>query len=252
VATNTASYWAKNLLSEFVDICENPPHRSTLPKLSLAEVLYSYERSKKRLIVVDYDGTLTQIQSLPQLATPSTFTINLLDTLSRDPKNTVLVVSGRERRFMQKWLGHLNVGLAAEYGFYHRMPGSTQWESIGSEIDTTWKSVVQPIMRCVGARRVLVVLVVLLRWLLVLLRLLLYEYYAWGEACAGAGAGGGAAAALRVLRLTSLLLPGTSPSAPPARTSRTASRRWRGTTATPTRTLGRGSPRTCRSTWKTC
>ena len=87
---------------------------------------------------------------LAQLATPSPAVFGLLDTLARDPKNTVFIMSGRERRFMDTWLGKLErVGLAAEFGFCHRMPGEKHWQSIGCELDTSWKEVVQPIMQCV-------------------------------------------------------------------------------------------------------
>ena len=96
--------------------------------------------------MTDYDGTLTQVQSLPRLATPAPVVTQLLATLARDPRNTVYVVSGRERRFMEKWLGRLKVGLAAEFGFCHRAPGSDEWTSLGRDLDTSWKDVVRPIM----------------------------------------------------------------------------------------------------------
>jgi trehalose 6-phosphate synthase/phosphatase len=47
--------------------------------------------------------------AIVQLATPSPYITNLLDSLSRDPKNTVVIVSGREKRFMDTWLGKLKV-----------------------------------------------------------------------------------------------------------------------------------------------
>ena len=57
-------------------------------------------------------------------------------------------MSGRERRFMETWLGKLRIGLAAEYGFYHRMPGNNnEWQSVGLDLDMNLKDVVQPIMK---------------------------------------------------------------------------------------------------------
>ena len=72
------------------------------------QVVKAYERAKNRLIISDYDGTLMRIQTLPQLATPAPAIINLLDTLCRDPRNTTFVMSGRERRFMETWLGKVS------------------------------------------------------------------------------------------------------------------------------------------------
>ena len=149
VSNNTASYWARSFVSEFRDVCEHPPLLPKLPRLNAAEVLRAYERARARLIVADYDGTLTQIQSLPQLATPAPVVTQLLATLARDDRNTCYVMSGRERRFMDKWLGNLRVGLAAEFGFCHRAPDDPpgEWKSLGRELDTSWKDVVRPIMQ---------------------------------------------------------------------------------------------------------
>jgi trehalose 6-phosphate synthase/phosphatase len=152
VSTNTASYWARSFVDEFRDVCEHPPLLPKLPKLPAGRVLQAYQRASRRLVVTDYDGTLTQMQSLPRLATPAPVVTQLLATLSRDPRNTVYVVSGRERRFMEKWLGRLKVGLAAEFGFCHRAPGSEEWTSLGRDLDTSWKDVVRPIMQYFAER----------------------------------------------------------------------------------------------------
>lgn len=55
--------------------------------------------------------------------------------------------AGRERRFMDTWLGKLRAGLAAEYGFYYRLPEAKQWQCIGQDLDLSWKDVVRPIMQ---------------------------------------------------------------------------------------------------------
>mmetsp|Transcript_10631 Transcript_10631/g.40041 ORF Transcript_10631/g.40041 Transcript_10631/m.40041 type:complete len:1009 (-) Transcript_10631:187-3213(-) len=146
VKLHTASYWARSLLTDFVEICETKPHLAGLPLLNQHDVLEAYKRAKKRLIVSDYDGTLTTLQSLPQLATPSQGITSILDVIGKDPKNTLLIMSGRERRFMDTWLGRLCVGLAAEHGSYYRLPGAEDWQTLCADIDVTWKKVVRPIM----------------------------------------------------------------------------------------------------------
>lgn len=69
------------------------------------------------------------------------------NSLSTDPRNTVFIMSGRERKFLESWLGHLHVGLAAEYGFYHRMPGEKEWICENDAVELEWKDLVQPIMK---------------------------------------------------------------------------------------------------------
>ncbi|KUF96221.1 hypothetical protein AM588_10009017 [Phytophthora nicotianae] len=46
---------------------------------------------------------------------------SLLDALSADERNTVFIVSGRERKFLETWLNGVRVGVAAEDGFFYRM-----------------------------------------------------------------------------------------------------------------------------------
>jgi len=146
VLLNTASSWAKSFVNELKQVCANKPNLSKLPKLPFDQARSAYERARNRLIVADYDGTLTQLQSVPQLATPSPYITNLLDSLSKDPRNTVVIVSGREKRFMDTWLGKLKMALAAEYGFYYRMPDDEAWQTMAPEVDTSWRDIVRPIL----------------------------------------------------------------------------------------------------------
>lgn len=148
IMVHTASFWAKSFLQEFREVCEGrTAGTQKLPTLPTREVTAAYRAAKNRLIICDYDGTLVQLQSLPQLAGPPPIVLNIMNGMCEDPRNRVFIVSGRERRFMDTWLGKLRAGLAAEYGFYYRMPDEKQWQSIGQGLDLSWKDVVQPIMQ---------------------------------------------------------------------------------------------------------
>lgn len=148
VTVHTASFWAKSFMQEFREVCDGQRESTRkLPTLPVKEVLAAYKNARNRLIISDYDGTLTTLQSLPQLASPPPVVTTLLDSLCRDPKNRLFIISGRERRFMDTWLGKLRAGLAAEYGFYYRLPEAEQWQCIGQDLDLSWKDVVRPIMQ---------------------------------------------------------------------------------------------------------
>jgi trehalose 6-phosphate synthase/phosphatase len=71
VMVNTAAYWAKSFMQELKTVCANKPNLSKLPRLPFDKVRAAYEKSKNRLIVADYDGTLTQLQSVPQVLSES-------------------------------------------------------------------------------------------------------------------------------------------------------------------------------------
>ena len=62
-------------------------------------------RSKKRLLLLDYDGTLmAQTQINPR---PTDNVLDLLRTLADDPLNVVFVISGRARRELGDWFSSL-------------------------------------------------------------------------------------------------------------------------------------------------
>lgn len=63
------------------------------------------------------------MQSMAELAAPSTELLDMLTSLSNDANNIVYIVSGRSRQNLQDWFGHIkNLGLAAEHGYYIRAP----------------------------------------------------------------------------------------------------------------------------------
>jgi len=70
------------------------------------------------MFFLDYDGTLTPIVKKPEDATPSKELIKLLHSLSADPHNNIYIISGRDRKFLQNWIGELHVGMSAEHGCF--------------------------------------------------------------------------------------------------------------------------------------
>ncbi|HTI61262.1 bifunctional alpha,alpha-trehalose-phosphate synthase (UDP-forming)/trehalose-phosphatase [Mucilaginibacter sp.] len=107
-----------------------------LDNFSKARLLENYSSAQKRLILLDYDGTLVPFSKDPLSATPGNKVLELLDLLSREEQNTMYIVSGRDSVTLEKWLGHLPVGLIAEHGAKIRHPnGSWENETAGNEGD---------------------------------------------------------------------------------------------------------------------
>lgn len=104
--------------------------------LNTEHVLTAYRRSGHRLFVFDYGGTLNVRDSGEtrqkafesgllhgkDAAPPLTAeTKKALRILSEDPRNTVFIVSGKEKEVLAQAFASLpHVGLAAEHGFYFR------------------------------------------------------------------------------------------------------------------------------------
>jgi len=146
VTTHTANYWAKSYMADFKEVCANKPNLNKLPKLPVSDLLQAYKSAKKRLIISDYDGTLCRLQSNPHIAGPPNKLQHTLATLAQDPANTILICSGREQKFLKNWFGKLKIGMAAEYGFYYRLPEDKEFQCIADDTDLSWKDIVLPIM----------------------------------------------------------------------------------------------------------
>jgi trehalose-6-phosphatase len=76
------------------------------------DLVERYGHAKRRLLLLDYDGTLTPYFHVPSLARPDNLLLDLLHSLGSDPRNSVYVLSSRDPVTMQKWLGHLPVNLS--------------------------------------------------------------------------------------------------------------------------------------------
>jgi len=103
-----------------------------------------FQKSKQRLLLLDYDGTLVPFAGKPERAKPSDEVITLLKKLARSPKSEVVLISGRDRDTMERWFGHLNIGLVAEHGVWVKAKGK-EWEMI-EIVSSDWKGEVRPIL----------------------------------------------------------------------------------------------------------
>lgn len=124
------------------------------------KLLSDYKSSQNRLIILDYEGTLAKYNLYTCITrsfksygdrfnmvslTPSDALIKDLSYLAQDPDNYIFIITGNKLEYLDHWFGHLlNVGLAAEYGFFYRNKGSTKWGSLFT-MDWSWKEIVKKI-----------------------------------------------------------------------------------------------------------
>jgi trehalose 6-phosphate synthase/phosphatase len=116
----------------------------------IPKLLYAYAKSRQRLFLLDYDGTLVGFKGKPVEADPDEGVMRVLQDLSDNRNNTVVMISGRDKTTLERWFGHLNVALVAEHGGWVRDKGQT-WQCthpLGSE----WKETIRPIMELYSDR----------------------------------------------------------------------------------------------------
>jgi trehalose 6-phosphate synthase/phosphatase len=148
VTRNNVFHWGDRFLAALEEAASaRGRYADTQPKrLRIAEI-QQYVRANRRLLILDYDGTLIPFADLPQQATPPPAVLRILAALASDPNNCVALTSGRRARDMDQWFGTIEgLWLIAEHGAELRRPGSSSWEALRAPIPADWKSSVMPIL----------------------------------------------------------------------------------------------------------
>ena len=109
-----------------------------------AQLLGAYQTASHRLLLFDYDGTLVRFQANPQRAHPDAELLELLRALADNLHNRVVVISGRDRASLTKWLGDLPLDFIAEHGVWLRRHGE-DWQ-LFQELQATWKREFRPLL----------------------------------------------------------------------------------------------------------
>jgi trehalose 6-phosphate synthase/phosphatase len=108
------------------------------------KLVRAYSAADRRLLLLDYDGTLVPFASTPQQARPPARVHDILKRLASDPRNEVVVISGRERESLEEWLGELPIDMVAEHGVWLRGQDGN-WVTPEPMTDD-WKPRVRPIL----------------------------------------------------------------------------------------------------------
>ena len=109
------------------------------------QVLHDFQKAEKRLMLLDYDGTLVSFARTPEGAKPDNELLELLSTLAGSSKNTVVVISGRDADTLEAWLGTTGVDMVAEHGAKTRLAGDDGWQITEEDYSIEWKARLRPV-----------------------------------------------------------------------------------------------------------
>jgi trehalose 6-phosphate synthase/phosphatase len=115
-----------------------------LDSFSKGNLYNGYRTSNKRLLILDYDGTLVPFDGNPDLAVPRQSIIELLQNLNNDEKNDLYLISGRSSYWLEKQFGQLKLNLIAEHGAQYKWRNSAWVTDI--QTHNEWKGQVHNIM----------------------------------------------------------------------------------------------------------
>jgi trehalose 6-phosphate synthase/phosphatase len=148
--------WAEDFISQLL------LHKVKQEKLIIKEltshvekqIFEKYSTAKNRLILLDYDGTLTPLARLPHLAKPGAELKTLLNILSKDIKNEIVIISGRPMNVLDEWFSDIQISLVAEHGGFYKSKETISIQAVSANVN--WKAAVLPILnlyseRCAGS-----------------------------------------------------------------------------------------------------
>lgn len=144
VSTQTVDRWAAGFMDRWSSACAKNREigGKRFTAATRAALRRSYASATRRLVLLDYDGTLAPICRRPEEAVPSPELLATLDRLAADPRNKVVVNSGRDRETLEQWLGLLDITVAAEHGASYKEGGVWYDRAEPQE----WKNLLYPLL----------------------------------------------------------------------------------------------------------
>jgi len=141
--------WANDFIGgiEEVKQLQESNYTRKITSRTITSLVNKYKKSEKRMIFLDYDGTLTGFHKDPQKAMPDAELYSIVKKLTDVENNTVVVISGRDKETLSKWFSRFYDRLAfiAEHGVWNKNPGD-EWK-MNSHIDKEWMEIVEPVLQ---------------------------------------------------------------------------------------------------------
>ncbi|WP_418509672.1 bifunctional alpha,alpha-trehalose-phosphate synthase (UDP-forming)/trehalose-phosphatase [Corallibacter sp.] len=104
----------------------------------------AFKKAKKRLLLLDYDGTLVGFKNNPLDAKPDTNLIATLDKLNNQEQTDVVIISGRDRETFEKWFANKNYNLITDHGVWLKSKAN-DWNML-ERLKTDWMENITPIL----------------------------------------------------------------------------------------------------------
>jgi len=141
------SHWVKIFMDRLKEVKQLQRSMQTRHVSNATEqsIINRYIKTKKRIIFLDYDGTLVNFKSNPADANPDEALYILLNELMDDPANHVVLISGRKHENLGEWFNDNDrIHLIAEHGTWFKQQ-HTRWRKI-SGLSDSWKQDIYPLL----------------------------------------------------------------------------------------------------------
>jgi trehalose 6-phosphate synthase/phosphatase len=107
-----------------------------------------FTNAVRRVVLLDYEGTIRELTSHPNRAAPTTEIRGLLSDLASLPATAVHLLSGRKRETLAAWFDELPIYLCAEHGYWVRKPGGSWHTEL--DVNLSWLPPIERVLRLVA------------------------------------------------------------------------------------------------------
>ncbi|MCB2408679.1 bifunctional alpha,alpha-trehalose-phosphate synthase (UDP-forming)/trehalose-phosphatase [Hymenobacter lucidus] len=154
VSTYNVYHWVRLFMDRltYIKLKQQTLATDTLGPQELQQLRTDFDQARQRLLFLDYDGTLVPFTKNPQHAKPDEELRLLLQALSADPRNRVVIISGRDRDTLFRWLGDLPLDFITEHGVWLRAQGADEEWTMLQPMSASWKTEIRPFMELIVSR----------------------------------------------------------------------------------------------------
>jgi len=139
-------HWVNNFILRLNEVKDSQHSLLTKHAVNLINenITKRYHETDKRVLFLDYDGTLVDFAGNIDDASPDEELYSLIEKLTADASNSVVIISGRRNETLENWFGHLKVDLIAEHGAWQKAHGD-KWNCLPLLTDQ-WKQEMKAIL----------------------------------------------------------------------------------------------------------
>lgn len=144
----TAPRWTREWAAKLVEISKSnfkKPLIDIFEKENFKKISSDYKKAERRLLILDYDGTLVPYAPIYSEAHPPKELITLLKNLADDFKNEVVILSGRDKDSLNSWIKVPKIALVAEHGIWVK-PRNQYYFEAAKGLQTDWMKGIEEIL----------------------------------------------------------------------------------------------------------
>lgn len=146
--------WAHDFVDTMVEISKATGYtarKKLLREETLQEMISLYRKARKRIIIVNYDGTLVPLSKYPGEARPSETILGLLKQINDEKNTEIVIISSRSKEDLNSWLADIRINLTAEHGTWIRLASEDEWR-LFKPLSSAWKQDILPVMEMYSDR----------------------------------------------------------------------------------------------------